>query len=933
MDKKGWLNEDKTRKTIIDKELEKRGWNLNNEKQVSQEYLIRFSPAEIGEVINDHWIDYLLFDNVGDPLAIVEAKRYSRDAYEGKRQAEEYAEFLKIKTGKDCFIFLTNGEDILFWDRPNYPPRKVMGFFSQSELMRRRQQNQSKDDLNTMKINTVIIDRPYQFEAVKRITEKMTKGKRKFLLILATGTGKTRIAMAIIDLLIRSGKAQKILFLTDRITLRDQAYGDLGNSGFKQFFPNEQKKKIVSGNFDETARLYASTIQTMMEIYPDISPGYFDLIISDEAHRSIYGKWNEMLSYFDAFEIGLTVTPTESIDKNTFRQFDCFDGTPTFNFSYEDAINSVPRYLAPFKVLMAQTNFQIKGIKPGDIPLAVRKKYVEQGIPLEDLSFEGTDIGKSVMNKGTNDAMVEEFMEMSLKDNAGVTPGKSIIFAISKKHAQGLLESFNRLYPAEAGKLAETIYSGMERIDQLILHFMKKDYPRVAISVDMLDTGVDVPEVVNLVFAKPVFSKIKFWQMIGRGTRPDAACEYKDRLPDGKKDHFLIIDHWKNFQYFNMNPEGRKEYLSEALPVRLFKTKIKKLRHFNLVEDQQNIEKIKSEIEASIKSLPADSINIKENRRKIEHIFESNFWDNVAENPVDYIDQQMTPLFKYQSNVVVDEAEFQLKTQQLGLAILQSDQKAFKRLQKSIANDVFSLSDNLNAIIEKKDDKKKVLSEKFWKDIKYEDADFVENTFTPLMKYRTRKEGQVIELDIEDIIARQQLIKKVSSQTSDFVREYRRKVESAIKELATDNPTIGKIMKGEEVSDEEIMDLEQALVSVRDDFNTDTFRNIFKQPQGNFIQFMRHILGLYEFPSFEDEVAKAIDGYIIERSDFTSDQIQFLKVIKHHLIQRGKIELKDLYEPPFTAFGSGAVTRLFKEEDIDDILTVCNTIERRYAIK
>ena len=933
MDKKGWLNEDKTRKTIIDKELEKRGWNLNDERQLSQEYLIRFSPTETGEVINDHWIDYLLFDNIGDPLAIVEAKRYSRDAYEGKRQAEEYAEFLKIKTGKDCFIFLTNGEDILFWDKTKYAPRKVMGFFSQSELMRRRQQNESKDDLNTMKVKTTIIDRPYQLEAVKRVTEKMTKGKRKFLLILATGTGKTRIAMAIIDLLIRSERAQKILFLTDRITLRNQAYGDLGNSGFKQFFPNELKKKILSGHFDETARLYASTIQTMMEIYQDISPGFFDLIISDEAHRSIYGKWNEMLSYFDAFEIGLTATPAESIDKNTFRQFDCFDGTPTFNFSYEDAINSVPRYLAPFKVLMAQTNFQIKGIKQGDIPLAIRKKYVEQGIPLEDLSFEGTDIGKSVMNKGTNDAMVQEFMEMSIKDNAGVTPGKSIIFAISKRHAQGLLESFNRQYEDYGGKLAETIYSGMERVDQLIQNFMQKDFPRVAISVDMLDTGVDVPEIVNLVFAKPVFSKIKFWQMIGRGTRPDATCEYKDRLPDGKKEHFLIIDHWKNFQYFNINPEGRKEYLSEALPVRLFKTKIKKLRHFNLVEDQQNIEKIKSEIEVSIKSLPSDSINIKENRRKIEHVFESNFWDNVAENPIDYIDEQISPLFKYQSNVVVEEAEFQLKTQQLGLAMLENDQKAFKRLQKSIANDINDLPETLKAVQEKLEDKRNVLSEKFWKNIKYDDADYVENTFTSIMKNRTRKERQVIELDIEDIIAQQRLIQKISSQTSDFIREYRRKVEAAIKELANDNPTIAKIMKGGEVSDEEIMDLEQALISVREDFNTDTFRNVFKQPQGSFIQFMRHILGLYDFPSFEEEVAKAIDAYIIERSDFTSDQIQFLKVIKHTLTQRGKIELKDLYEPPFTAFGSGAVTRLFKEDDIDDIMTVCNTLERRYANK
>ncbi len=591
------MNEDKTRKILIDKALEKRGWNLKDERQVVEEYEMSVSPSIAGgEVASDRFIDYLLFDNVGDPLAVVEAKRYSRDAYEGKKQAEEYAEALKQKTGKDCFIFLTNGEDILFWDRPKYAARKVMGFFTQDELMTRRQQNQSTSDPRIMKTNDTIIDRPYQIEAIKRVVEGLAEGKRKFLLVLATGTGKTRIAMSLIDLLLRAEKIQKVLFLTDRTALRDQAYGDLGNSGFKQFFPHESKKRIISG-IVEPARLYAANLQTMVEVYKDLSPGFFDLIISDEAHRSIYGKWNEMLSYFDAIQIGLTATPAESIDKNTFRQFGCYDGTPTFNFSYDDALNSIPAYLAPYKVVMAQTNFQIKGIKQGDIPLAVRKKYVEQGIPLEDLSFEGTDIGKSVMNTGTDDAIIREFMETCLKDEAGVIPGKSIIFAISKRHAQGLLASFNRLYEEYGGKLAETIYSGMERPRQLIKEFQKNDFPRVAISVDMLDTGVDVPEVVNLVFAKPVFSKIKFWQMIGRGTRPDFTCKYKDRLPDGEKDHFMIIDHWNNFQYFNLNPEGKKEYLSASLPVRHFKTNLKKMKHFLWIEDEQYIEKIKSELE------------------------------------------------------------------------------------------------------------------------------------------------------------------------------------------------------------------------------------------------------------------------------------------------------------------------------------------------
>ena len=927
---KSKLNEEQTRNLLIDKELERRGWNLNDKSQVEEEYLIRFSKSETNEVINDRFIDYLLYDNVGDPIAIVEAKKWSRNPYEGKKQAEEYADYIKQKTGKDCFIFLTNGEEYWFWNRPE-PYRTVMGFFTQDELMRRRKQNESSHDPATMKINEKIIDRPYQIEAVKRVVEGLAKNKRKFLLVLATGTGKTRIAMAIIDLLINAEKIHKVLFLTDRIALRDQAYGDLGNSGFKQFFLHESKKKILSSSFDQDSKLYASTLQTMVEIYKDISPGYFDLIISDESHRSIYGKWNETLSYFDAIQIGLTATPAESIDKNTFNQFACYNGIPTFNFSYDDALNSVPKYLAQFRVLMAQTNFQVKGIKPGDIPLQIRKKYVEQGIPLEDLSFEGTDIGKSVMNTGTDDAMVREFMEMSLKDHTGVAPGKTIIFAISKRHAQGLLNSFNRLFPEYGGKLAETIYSGMERPRDLIKGFTKNDYPRVAISVDMLDTGVDVPEVVNLVFAKPVFSKIKFWQMIGRGTRPDFVCEHKEWLPEEKKDHFLIIDHWNNFQYFNISPEGRKEYLSEALPVRLFKTKLNKLKHFTMLEDEENSEKMKTEIESLIKSLPSDSVTIKENKRKIEHVFEDNFWDNIAENPGEHLKDQIAPLFKYLSNTNVDEMAFQLKTQQLGLAILKNDQKSFKRLQKSIANDINSLPETLTVVKEKLEDKRKVLSEKFWKDIQYDDAQYIEDTFTPIIKNRSKDSRQVIELELDDIIAQQKIIRNIDVPPSEFVKEYRANVEETIRKLAVDNPTISKIMEGKDISDEEIMDLEHALVSVRDDFDTETFRTVFRQPQGTFIQFIRFILGLYEFPSFEQEVGLAFDTFIKERSEYTSDQIRFLRTMKTVMARKGKLELKDLYELPFTRFGSGAATRLFSEEDIEDILIVCKTLERRHA--
>ena len=921
------LTEAKTREQYIDPILIERGWNVNDKNQVEKEYLIDWAKDKEGKSVNDRFVDYLLFDNVGDPLAIVEAKKYSRNAYEGKEQAEEYADYLKQKFEKDCFIFLTNGEDIIFWDRPNAAARKVMGLFSQDELMTRRQQNQSSQDPTTMKINEDIAGRPYQIEAIKRVVEGLSQNKRKFLLTLATGTGKTRIAMSIVELLMRAGKINRVLFLTDRNALREQAMGDLGNSGYKQFFPNDSKQYVFSGIL-EPARLYSATLQTMIEAYKKISPAYFDLIISDEAHRSIFGKWNDVLSYFDAIQIGLTATPAETLDKNTFRQFGCYGGTPTFNFSYDDAIHSTPPYLAEFKVLQARTNFQIKGIKASDIPLPERKKLVEAGTPLDELNFEGTEIGKRVMNKGTDEAIVEEFMEMSVKDLVGVVPAKSIIFAISKRHAQGLLDAFNRLYPEYKGKLAETIYSGMERPHKLIEKFMKEDYPRVAISIDMLDTGVDVPEVMNLVFAKPVFSKIKFWQMIGRGTRPNQACKYKDRLPEGGKDHFLIIDHWNSFEYFKMKPEGKKEYLSEALPVKLFKTKVKKIKHFLFVDEKQNADEIKSEIVEMINALPKDNMTIKENRRKIEHVFEDNFWDNIAEDPIEHLENQVAPLLKYQSDIDVDKMSFQLKTQQIGLAILTGNEKTKKTLQKSIANNVNDLRQTINAVKEKRDDIKKVLTEKFWNEMKYEDADYLENTFASIMQYREKNPRQVIELDLEDIIAEQRLIKKVKTISSEFVKEYRQKIEHAIKDLAQDNPTISKIMKGEEPNDEELADLEHALYSVNEDFTTETFKQIFRQPTGSFRQFIKYVLGLYEFPNFEQECADAFDTFIKEHEEWSANQVLFARTVKNTVSKKGKMELSDLYEAPFDRIGSPS--KLFEEDDVEDILMVCKTLEKRF---
>ncbi len=338
-------SEYRTRREKIDVQLRKSGWDVDDRSKVIQEVDTKQSDFKAGnyKTIDQTlknpeekaYADYLLLDSNGLPLAIIEAKRTDRDYLSGQKQAEDYVNDIKKQTGKDIFIFLTNGYEVWFWNKPFEAPRAVSGFHDRRSLERIRFQNYSRKDFSDVPISKEIIDRPYQIESVKKVLEGIEKGKRKFLIVQATGTGKTRVAMALIDVLLRANRAQRILFLADRKELRDQAYGD---NGFKTFFPQESKVKVFSGQVDKTSRLYASTIQTFMECYQEFSPGDFDVVISDEAHRSIYNKWKEVFTYFDAIEIGLTATPSDLIERDTFRFFNCEDSIPTYLYTYEEAV-------------------------------------------------------------------------------------------------------------------------------------------------------------------------------------------------------------------------------------------------------------------------------------------------------------------------------------------------------------------------------------------------------------------------------------------------------------------------------------------------------------------------------------------------------------------------------------------------------------------
>ncbi|HEY4964537.1 MAG TPA: DEAD/DEAH box helicase family protein [Candidatus Saccharimonadales bacterium] len=930
------INEAATRQQIIDIRLQKAGWNVNDPLQVTSELDIWIGlPDGVEKPEHEYqgfqFADYALLGDDGYPLAIVEAKKTSKDARVGQEQARQYAENIQKNSGKDMpFVFYTNGHDIYFWDTEKHPPRKVYGFPSKSDLERLLFLRKNEKPLSQELINKDISGRPYQIEAIRSVFDNIDKGKRKSLLIMATGTGKTRTCVSLIDVLMRTNHVQRVLFLVDRIALRNQAL-----DAFKEFLPNAPVwPKVGEHEIATDRRVYCATYPTMLNIIQNkdnpLSPHFFDIIVADESHRSIYNVYKNIFDYFDTIQLGLTATPKDAIEHNTFGLFDCEDGVPTYAYSYEEAVNNNPPYLSDFEVLKVRTKFQKEGIRKNNISVGEQMKLIADGKEPDEINYEGSAIEKKVTNRGTNALIVQEFMENCIKDESGTLPAKTIFFAMTMKHARRIQEVFDDLYPEHKGNIAKVIVSDDSRVygkGGLLDQFTNNDFPRIAISVDMLDTGIDVRELCNLVFAKPVFSYTKFWQMIGRGTRLLEPNKIKPWCKE--KDKFLIIDCWENFDYFQMNPTGKVDKPTKPIPVRLFEVKLQKL---NIAETEQESDIVKSTVQKlreDISKLPQNNVVVLDANSKLEKL-DDTFWQKLTEDKKLYLEKEIAPLMRTRTGEDFKAMSFELKVITYSIAKLSDEageDKKVQAIEEALIEMVSDLPLSVNVVAKEKELIDDILHNGYLAKADDDNLEIVIQKIAPLMKYR--EEGikpDQDSLDLRDITSEKEFIKFGPANERLTTQKYREKVEALIKKLEEENEILQKIKVGEEVSHDEVEELADTLAEYEPYPTEENLQKAYDARRVSFIDLIKYIMGIGGLVTFSDKVSEAFAEFIAEHNTLAPTQIQFLIVLRDFIINNGELSKKDLVGEPFTKLNTRGFLGVFTPTLQKEILSFTDRI-------
>ncbi|MFM2277897.1 MAG: hypothetical protein RLZZ444_128 [Pseudomonadota bacterium] len=909
------FNEATTRARIIDSLLAAANWNVGlgntSTPEVGKEVEVRHQPTASGL----GYADYVLWDDNGNPLVVIEAKKTAVDPERGRQQAKLYADGLEKMHGQRPVIFYTNGYDIWMWDDVlGYPPRKLFGYYSKDSLQYLVNfQRAGRKPLNSFEPNAAIVNRLYQIEAIKRVSERFADSHRKALVVQATGTGKTRVAIALAELLIRAGWVKRVLFLCDRRELRKQA-----KNAFGDFL--SEPIRIVSSRVNQSAseRIFLATYPAMQKVYQSFDVGFFDLIIADESHRSIYNVYGDMFHYFDCLQIGLTATPIDFVSRNTFSLFGCEGQLPTASYDLEQAVQD--GFLTPFEVFEHTTQFLRDGIRLDILTMEQIQELEAQGEDPAQYDFSSEQIDKIIYNKDTNRAILRNLMENGLRDATCQLPGKSIIFARNHQHAVLMRQMFDEMYPQYGGRFCQVIDNYDPRAEQLIDDF-KGDGANseltIAISVDMLDTGIDIPEILNLVFAKPVRSPVKFWQMIGRGTRlkPDLYGAGKD------KKMFRIFDHWGNFERFEMGYRPAEPTQSKPLLQLVFEERVllaeTALRESEVAIFDEIIDLIAKDIEA----LPEDSVSVREKWREKRAVAVPATLKAFAPATVAMMRQVIAPLMQWRNvRGSSDAYALDLLMARAEVAVLRKSADV-EDLKIDLLDRLSALQMHLNPVREKAEVIKLVKSDDFWTGVSVADLESVRKPLREIMHHRDRQGAMPLPakiIDVTEDTAGFLTNRRATSLKTVDMKAYQQIVEAELKRHFDTNPTLKKIRTGEPVSEADIKALVSLVLIQSPNASRDVLEEFFADTAVPLDFAIRSIVGLDP-----EAVAARFAEFARKHPKLTAKQTRFLGLLQNHIARFGSVTLDRLYEQPFTVVDADGLDGVFdKPEEIDDLLDI-----------
>ena len=923
-------NEAETRDYFIDLLLKEAGWPLDQNRD--REFPVTGMPNNKGE----GFVDYVLWGDDGKPLGLIEAKRTKRSPQEGEHQAKLYADCLETMFGQRPVIFYSNGYEHWTWDDRNYPPRQVQGFYKKAELELLIQRRTTRRSLQEASINDTIVERFYQTRAIRKIGESFEKDhERKSLLVMATGSGKTRTVIALSDMLIRSNWVKRVLFLADRIALVNQTA-----NVFKKFLPDAGAVNLITEK-DTEGRVYVSTYPTMMGLIDETKDssrrfgvGHFDLVVIDEAHRSVFQKYRAIFDYFDSLLVGLTATPKDEIDKNTYGLFDLETGVPTDAYDLDEAVKD--GYLVPPKAVSVPLKFEREGIKYNDLSEEEKdewdaKEWDEEGNIPEKV--EAAAVNKWLFNIDTVDKVLEHVMTRGQCVAGGDLLGKTILFAKNQAHAEFIKERFDINYPHYKGEFARIITFKTEYAQSLIDNFSNKDkFPQIAISVDMLDTGIDVPEVVNLVFFKIVRSKTKFWQMIGRGTRlcPDLFG------PGLDKEFFYIFDYCQNLEYFSQNPEGSAGSLVESLSAKLFKARLELVGELDVRSDDTTVKEVVLTdydpvtgrqvqlqlmhlLHTQVASMNLDNFVVRTKRRTVEKFAKKEAWEELNAEDRQVLAQELASLPTQMERESEEAKRFDLLVLNLQLALL-GKEPAYERLRDQVIKIAGLLEEKhtIPMVGKQMTHIQDVQTEVWWQDVTVPMLEVIRRRLRDLVQFIEKKERKPIYTNFEDEMGAESNIELSEFAGQDTFERFRDKARAFLRKHL-DIDAVRKLHTNEPLSTGDLVDLERVLTDNK--IGKLDYIDQAKQENESFGIFVRTLVGLNR------EVAKGLFNDFLVGTNYNSNQIEFVNLIINQLVEHGIVEVSLLYESPFTDIAPRGPEAIFTADQIQRIIRLLDDIK------